>query len=70
MVSFFGTETSPSSGDSSPTTMRKSVVLPEPFGPDQADLLAGVQLEGGVDEDKLLAVLLVDVGKRNQRKST
>src|SRR3954449_1995314 len=33
MVIFFGTETSPSSGDSSPTIMRKSVVLPAPFGP-------------------------------------
>src|SRR5580700_4247214 len=33
MVSFLGTETSPSSGDSSPTTMRKRVVLPEPLGP-------------------------------------
>src|SRR6266481_3663046 len=33
MVSFFGTETSPSSGSSSPTTMRKRVVLPEPLGP-------------------------------------
>src|SRR5215813_4566050 len=33
MVSRFGTETSPSSGDSSRTTMRKSVVLPEPLGP-------------------------------------
>ena len=50
---------------SSPTIMRKSVVLPEPFGPDQPDLLAGVQLKGGVDEDQLLAVLLVDVGKGN-----
>ena len=29
----FGTDTSPSSGDSSPTIMRKSVVLPAPFGP-------------------------------------
>ena len=28
-----GTETSPSSGTSSPTIMRKSVVLPEPLGP-------------------------------------
>ena len=34
-------------------------------GADQADLLAGVQLKGGVDEDQLLAVLLVDIGKRN-----
>ena len=33
MVSFFGTETSPSSGASSPTIRRKSVVLPAPFGP-------------------------------------
>src|SRR4051794_23490190 len=33
MVIFFGTETSPSSGSSSPTIIRKSVVLPEPFGP-------------------------------------
>ena len=32
---------------------------------DQADLLAGVQLKGRVDEDQLLAVLLVDIGKRN-----
>ena len=34
-------------------------------GSDQADLLAGVQLKGGVDEDELLAVLFVDVGKGN-----
>src|SRR4051812_23290512 len=33
MVSFFGTETSPSSGASSPTIIRNSVVLPDPFGP-------------------------------------
>src|SRR5262245_64413292 len=33
MVIFFGTETSPSSAPSSPTIMRKRVVLPEPFGP-------------------------------------
>ena len=38
-------------------------------GTDQADLLAGVQLKGGVDEDQLLAVLLVDIGKRNHRNS-
>ena len=34
-------------------------------GADQADLLAGVQLKGGVDEDQLLAVLLVDIGERD-----
>src|SRR6476659_9110733 len=33
MVNFLGTETVPSSGVSSPTTMRKSVVLPAPLGP-------------------------------------
>ncbi len=33
-------------------------------GADQADLLAGVQLKGSVDEDQLLAVLLVDDRKR------
>src|SRR5882757_4031309 len=33
MVRRLGTETSPSSGSSSPTTMRKSVVFPAPFGP-------------------------------------
>ena len=65
MVSFLGTVTSPSSGASSPMIMRKSVVLPAPLGPTRPHLLAGVQLKGGVDEDELLAVLLVDVGKRN-----
>ena len=38
-------------------------------GTDQADLLAGIQLEGGVDEDQLLAVLLVDVGEGDHRTS-
>src|SRR5688572_32977948 len=33
MVSLRGTETSPSSGASSPTIRRKSVVLPAPLGP-------------------------------------
>src|ERR1700722_2592963 len=33
MVIFLGTETAPSSGVSSPTTMRNSVVLPAPLGP-------------------------------------
>ena len=34
-------------------------------GADQADLFTGIQLEGGVDEDQLTAVLLVDVGERD-----
>src|ERR1700732_1489176 len=33
MGSFLGSETEPSSGSSSPTTMRKRVVLPAPLGP-------------------------------------
>src|SRR5215471_16814203 len=33
IVSFLGTVTSPSSALSSPTIMRNSVVLPDPFGP-------------------------------------
>src|ERR1017187_1524372 len=38
-------------------------------GADQADLLAGVQLKGSVNENQLLAVLLVDAGKGNHRSS-
>src|SRR4029077_10491351 len=36
-------------------------------GADQADLLAGIQLERSLDEEDLLAVLLADVRKRNHR---
>src|SRR5262249_61738799 len=39
------------------------------IGTDQADLLAGVQLKGSVHEDQLLAVLLVDVRKRDHRNT-
>src|SRR5215213_2617268 len=42
MVIFFGTETSPSSGPSSPTIMRKSVVLPAPFGPTRPTFSPGL----------------------------
>ena len=70
MVSFLGTETSPSSGASSPTIRRKSVVLPAPFGPDEAHLLAGVELEGRVDEEELTAVLLADARERDHGKAT
>ena len=38
-------------------------------GADQSDLLAGVQLKGSVNENQLLAVLLVDTGERNHRNS-
>ena len=53
MVSFFGTETSPSSGTSSPTIIRNSVVLPEPFGPTRPTFSPGVELKGRVDEEDL-----------------
>src|SRR5207344_2685443 len=36
---------------------------------DQADFLAGVELEGRVDEQDLLAVLLADLEKRNHLRS-
>ena len=42
MDSFFGTETSPSSGFSSPVIMRKSVVLPAPFGPTSPTFSVGL----------------------------
>src|SRR5581483_5875249 len=42
MVIFFGTDTSPSSGVSSPTIMRNSVVLPEPLGPTRPTFSPGL----------------------------
>ena len=38
-------------------------------GADQADFFAGVELEGGVDEDELFAVLLIDGRKGDQFSS-
>ena len=52
MVSFFGTETSPSSGDFLADHHAEERGLAGAVGADQADLLAGVQLKGGVDEDQ------------------
>src|SRR5438105_5565678 len=42
MVSFFGTDTSPSSACSSPVIMRKSVVLPDPLGPTRPTFSPGL----------------------------
>src|SRR5258705_4195321 len=42
MVSLFGTETSPSSADSSPTIIRNSVVLPAPLGPTRPTFSPGL----------------------------
>jgi hypothetical protein len=38
-------------------------------GADQADLVAGIQLKGGVNEDQLFAVLLVDIREGDQTPS-
>ena len=38
-------------------------------GSDESDFFAGVELEGGFYEDELLAVLFIDVGKRDQLPS-
>jgi hypothetical protein len=35
--------------------------------PDESDLLAGIQLEGGLDEQDLAAVLLADAGEGDHR---
>ena len=43
--------------------------FPGAVGPHQANLLAGVQLKGGIDENQLLPVLLVDIRKRNHPKN-
>src|SRR6266511_1769761 len=42
MAVFLGTDTSPSSGCSSPVIMRKSVVLPEPLGPTRPTFSPGL----------------------------
>src|SRR6476661_8164929 len=42
MVSFLGTETSPSSGRSSPVIIRKRVVFPDPFGPTRPTFSPGL----------------------------
>ena len=39
---FLGTEIAPSSADSSPTIIRKSVVLPDPFGPTRPTFSPGL----------------------------
>ena len=65
MVSFFGTETSPSSGASSPTIMRKSVVLPDPLGPTRPTFSPGLSWNERVDEEDLPSVLLTDFGEGN-----
>ena len=41
--------------------MRKSVVLPAPFGPYEPDLLAALERGRSFDEDDLLAILLADI---------
>ena len=66
MVSFFGNRDFAFVGVFLADDHAEERGLAGAVGTDQADLLAGVQLKGGVDEDQLLAVLLVDVGKGDQ----
>ena len=70
MVSFFGTDTSPSSGTSSPDDHPEERRLAGAVRADEADLFAGVELERGVDEEDLPAVLLADLGERNHEDRT
>ena len=49
----------PRRATSSPVIIRNIVVLPEPFGPTRPTFFAGIELEGGVDEEDLPAVCLL-----------
>ena len=59
MVSFFGTDTSPSSGGLLAGDHAEERGLARAVRADQADLLAGIELEGGVDEEDLLPYCLL-----------
>src|SRR6266404_8319405 len=39
--------------------------LARPIGTDQSDFFAGIQLKRSVDEEQLLAILLIDVRERD-----
>ena len=60
MVSFFGTDTSPSSGDLLADDHPEQRGLAGAVGADEADLLAGIELKRRVDEQDLPSVLLPD----------
>src|SRR5580698_4730334 len=68
MVSFLGTETSPSSGDSSPTTMRKRVVLPEPLGPTRPTFSPGFNWKEASTKISCLPYCLEILEKEIMRK--
>ncbi len=61
MVSFFGTETVAFVGRFLADDHAEERRLARAVGTDQTDFLAGIQLKRSVDEEQLLAVLLIDV---------
>ena len=65
MVSFFGTDTSPSSGTSSPTIIRNSVVLPEPLGPTRPTFSPGLSWKEASTKRTCLPYCLLTLGERN-----
>jgi hypothetical protein len=58
MLRRFGIVISPSSGDSSPTIMRNTRGLARAVRADEPGFLARIELERGLDEQDLAAVLL------------
>src|SRR5262245_46643834 len=70
MVIFFGTETSTSSGVSSPTVIRKLVDLTGAVRADESALLTRVELERGIDEKHLTAVLFAHTRERNHTSTS
>src|ERR1700683_2827155 len=69
MVSFLGTDTVPSSGDSSPTTMRKRVVLPEPLGPTRPTFSPGFNWKDASTKTNCLPYCLLMLEKEIIRTS-
>ena len=65
MLSRRGTETSPVVGGLLADDQAEHGGLAGAVGPDQPDLLAGIELERGLDEQDLPAVLLADVVERD-----
>ena len=63
-VAALSSDTLPTSGEASPRISEKSVDLPAPFGPDQADAIAAIHLERGVFEKRAPAEGFRDLRNR------